>query len=189
MKKVGIVVGHLPTDRGAYNKKHDMGEFDFNNMLAPLVAKHCRLMGMRPVIIYRETYNKLPNQVNAALDHDKDSICLSMHCNAFNGSPNGSEVLHYKKSSASQALAQLLLDEITDCLGLRDRGLRPVDYNYQGSSNDKGGYLLKKTKMPAVIVEPFFIDANSSLELALDKLDDLAKAYARGCARYFGIKK
>lgn len=188
MKKVAIVVGHLPTDRGAYNKTHDMGEFDFNNELAPMVARHVRLLGMRPVIIYRETYNNLPGQINAAMDHNGDSICLSLHCNAANGKPNGTEVLYYHGSSNSKRLATLLLDEITDCLGLKNRGLKPVDYEYQGSQNDRGGYLLKKTAMPAVIVEPFFIDADSSLELALSKMDDLAKAYAEGCARYFNLK-
>ena len=188
MKKVAIVVGHLPTDRGAYNKTHKMGEFDFNNEMAPMVARHLRLMGMLPVIIYRDTYTKLPGNVNAAMDYKGDSVCLSLHCNAANGKPNGTEVLYYHKSRNSERLASLLLEEITNCLGLKNRGLKPVNYEYQGSHNDRGGYLLKKTAMPAVIVEPFFIDSDSSLELALSKMDDLAKAYAEGCARYFNLK-
>lgn len=183
MKTVALVVGHTPSSPGAINTGHGVSEFMFNNALAPLVARELRLLSIRPVIVYRETYTLLPGHVNET----KADICLSMHCNAFNGKPNGTEVLHYHASNNSKRLAQLLLDEITDCLGLRNRGLRPVDYDHQGSANDRGGYLLKKTSMPAVIVEPFFIDADESLNLAYAKMEDLAKAYAKGCAQYLGV--
>ncbi len=187
MKTVALVVGHTPKSQGAVNDGHGVSEFMFNNALAPSVAKHLGLLGVRPIIVYRETssngYNRLPGQVNAT----EADICLSMHCNAFNDKPNGSEVLYYHGSANSKRLASLLLDGITDCLGLKNRGLRPVNYEYQGSKNDRGGYLLKKTKMPAVIVEPFFIDADSSLNLAYAKLDELAKTYADACAKYLVV--
>lgn len=183
MKKVAIVVGHLPTsiDGGAYNSDIGMSEFDFNNQLAPKLAEKLREHNMIPVIIYRESYKLLPDQVNQT----NADLCVSLHCNAFDSDPNGSEVLYYHASSNGKRLAQLIQEQVVACLGLPDRGVKPIDYDYTGKANDAGGWLVEKTKMPCVIAEMFFIDSNSSLTLALNNIDELASNMAKGIASYY----
>ena len=76
--------------------------------------------------------------------------------------------------------------EIVKCLGLKDRGLKPCVAAYKGNAGDRGGHLLQYTNMPCVIVEPFFIDSDSSYELAVCKFSELAEAYAVGIAKHLG---
>ncbi len=183
MKKIAIVVGHWPTsiDGGAFNANMNMSEFDFNNSLAPKLAVRVREAGYIPIIVYRETYDLLPSQVN---DTGAD-LCLSLHCNAFDENPHGSEVLYHHSSSKGKQLAQCIQNRVVECLGLPDRGIKPIDYDYVGGAGDKGGWLVEKTAMPCVIIEPFFIDSDESLKLALRKLDDLAKAIANAVTAYY----
>jgi N-acetylmuramoyl-L-alanine amidase len=65
-----------------------------------------------------------------------------------------------------------------------ESGLKPCVAFYKGKAGDRGGLLLQKTSMPCVIVEPFFIDSDSSLELAQERFDDLVKAYALGIKNF-----
>lgn len=183
MKKVAIVVGHWPTsiDGGAYNKDMNMSEFDFNNQFAPILAEKLREQNLLPVIIYRESYDLLPEQVNQT----EADLCVSLHCNAFDSDPHGSEVLYHHASSNGKRLAQLIQSQVVACLGLPDRGVKPIDYDYTGKANDAGGWLVEKTEMTCVIVEAFFIDSNSSLALALKKIEELASNMAKGIASYY----
>lgn len=183
MKKVALVVGHSSNAGGASNTKHGVNEFQFNKRLAALVKIELEELGINSVICYRETnYNELPGQVNET----KADIAVSLHCNAFNENPNGSEVLYYAMSVKGHDLAASMQAEIVKCLGLKDRGLKPCVASYKGKAGDRGGYLLQNTSMPCVIVEPFFIDSDSSLELALCKFSELAEAYATGISKYIG---
>jgi N-acetylmuramoyl-L-alanine amidase len=45
-------------------------------------------------------------------------------------------------------------------------------------AEDRGGYLLRYTKAPCLIAEPFFIDNNNDLTRAQEDLDGLTSAYA-----------
>lgn len=176
MKKIAIVVGHTPMDGGAFNETHQMSEFDFNNRLAPILAAKLRVLGYIPQIVYRNTYTTLPTDVNITGAH----ACISLHCNAFNGQPNGCEVLYFIGSEKSKDFASKVLARIPAVMGNKNRGVKGVAYDYQGSKGDRGGLLLQKTNMPAIIVEPFFLDSDEMLEKGLKHMDDLAEAYAQG---------
>lgn len=73
---------------------------------------------------------------------------ISIHTNAsVSPAANGTEVLVYSSPSRSSALAEDILENLTEITGFANRGvkLRP------------GLYVLKKTNMPAVLVEMGFI--------------------------------
>lgn len=178
MKRVGIVVGHLPTciDGGAYNEAHGMSEFDYNNQLAPRIAEALRILGFHPTIIYRETYSKLPAHINHIMEGQ--GICISLHCNAANRRPNGCETLYYKGSAKSKRLAECVLKQVHSVMQNRNRGTKAI------SEGGRGHRLLFGTKMPCIIVEPFFIDADCSLEMALEKIDALGDAIAKGIKEF-----
>ena len=182
MKKIAIIVGHSVTSGGAVNA-NGMSEYLFNDQLARLIAPKLIEKGCEPLIVYRDcTYSELPFKVN---DTGAD-IAISLHCNAHDTTVSGSEVLHYKHSKTSPKLAELIQKEVVAVLGLRDRGLRPVDKAHKGKKGDKGGYLCAKTVMPCVIVEPFFIDNDYDLALGKSRMSQLAEAIAKGAAAYVG---
>lgn len=182
MKKIALIIGHSQDSQGASNKKYGTTEYQFNGPLAHSVAEKLILEGHNPLIIERDTYAELPAKVNMT---DAD-IAVSFHCNAFNEDPNGSETLYYHTSNKGFLLASCIQERVVKCLGLKDRGLKPCQAAHMGKAGDRGGHLLQGTKMPCVIVEPFFIDSDSSLELANEKFEDLAEAYTQGIIAYLG---
>ncbi|MGF1878103.1 N-acetylmuramoyl-L-alanine amidase [Photobacterium frigidiphilum] len=182
MKTIALIIGHSAKRGGAANKTHGINEFQFNEPLAHCVAEKLMLYGFDPIIVYRDSsYSKLPKKVNQT----GADIAVSFHCNAFNDKANGSETLYYKYSLTGLILAASIQKEVVQCLGLKNRGLKPCVASYKGKAGNRGGLLLQKTSMPCVIVEPFFIDSDSSLELVQERFEDLAKAYALGIKNFF----
>jgi len=165
-KRCALVIGHKKESPGAINKNSDLSEYQFNEKLAPMIEQKVKNTGIHRV--YRKTYATLPGDIN---ELDPDFI-VSMHCNAYNGSASGSEVLYYHRSPMGKEIAGILLEKFVSGLGLPDRGIIAC------SAEDRGGYLLRYTKAPCVIAEPFFIDNDNDLERAMKNLDHLAEAYA-----------
>ena len=106
-------------------------------------------------------------------------IFVSLHTNAsVNPSANGSECLIYSNLAAeARALAVDILDQLTLITGLRDRGIveRP------------GLYVLRRTRMPAVVVEMGFITNPTDAYLLATSPDLFALGIYRGIARYAGV--
>lgn len=181
MKKIALIIGHSAKSQGASNDTYKTTEYQFNKPLAFMIATVLAEAGHHPIVMYRETsYTKLPLEVNKT----GADLAVSLHCNAFNDNPNGTETLYYETSSNSKRLAQSVQDEVVNCLHLKNRGIKPCRFDHVGKAGDRGGYLLRYTNMPCIIAEPFFVDSDQSLELATaDKLL-LAKAIARGIINY-----
>lgn len=174
-KTIAIDVGHSAIDGGAYNNRNEIGEFQYNNLVAPILAAKLQKMGYTPIIVYRKSYSSLVGQIN----NTKADLAISLHCNAFNEKATGTETLYYHGSPNSRRLAGLIQKEVLDVLSLNDRGIKP---RHRG---DRGYDLLVGTNMPMVIVEPFFIDNDDDLLLAYSNIDKLANAYAKGIDNYF----
>lgn len=166
MKKCALVIGHKKSSPGASNKNSGITEFEFNDALAIDIEKEIDSVEVQR--IYRRTYSTLPEDINEL----KPDFIISLHCNAFDESASGTEVLYYHRSSKGKLMAEALNANLIDALKLKDRGIRPK------SSEDRGGYLLKKTNAPCIIAEPFFIDNDYDLKTALKNRDALIKAYA-----------
>ena len=104
-------------------------------------------------------------------------IFVSIHTNAStNPSANGAEALIYSTSAEqSYALAENIITEMTAITGLRNRGIveRP------------GLYVLRRTKMPAVLVEVGFINSEADNRLFVDYFEETADAIAQGIIESF----
>ena len=97
---------------------------------------------------------------------------ISIHTNASTEpSANGTEVLVYSQPSTSSRLAEDILRELTEITGLSSRGVK----------SRPGLYVLRKTTMPAVLVELGFISNRSDAI----KMRDNPGLFARGI--YQGI--
>ena len=165
-KLCALVIGHKKSSPGASNDKTGLNEFDFNEKLAILIEKKAQKTQIQR--IYRRTYQELPNDINVLDPH----FVVSLHCNAYDGRASGTEVLYYHRSEVGKRIAEILQRRLHDVLGLRDREIR------EKTTEDRGGYLLRYTKAPCVIAEPFFIDNDEDLAKAQENLEGLAGAYA-----------
>lgn len=168
--KVALSIGHSESDCGAVNQTFGITEYQYNNELAYLVSKQLSKLGHEVVLVRRKTLNELPKQINAT----GADICVELHCNAYNKLVSGTEVLHYEESTEGAKLAAELQEAICDTLGLRDRGTKPSGREL----------ILKKTSMPCVITEPFFIDNDVDMMVGMDLKKELAVAIASGIHEY-----
>ena len=154
---VALVVGHTENKKGAKNKSFCLCEYDINNKLAKDIKK---ILGDKVEIVYRlNGYKNLPSDINKM----NPEFILSLHSNAFNTKASGSEILYYHKSKAGKKMAQEFQNTVVKSLGLKDRGIKSK------TAEDRGGYLLKYTNAPCIIMEPYFIDNDEDLTLYLCK--------------------
>ena len=178
-KRVGIVIGHNVHSQGATSADGLMSEYKYNSRIADGIAKVLSEESNHiPVVIRRGSYLDLPGDINN-LDVD---VVLSLHCNAFNQRTSGTEVLHYDGSTQGTILAGLLQARLIAALGLPDRRVKGR------RGDERGGFLLKKTNAPAVIAEPFFIDNALDYTVALEREDEMIRAYVSGLQDYFNLE-
>ena len=120
----------------------------------------------------------LVERVREANSYGAD-IFISIHTNsAPNPNATGSEALIYsKESSVALGLATDILKQLNLVTGLRNRGVieRP------------GLYVLRRTSMPAVLVELGFISNVSDAELMAYSPGLFAEGIYRGILEYYGI--
>ena len=118
-------------------------------------------------------------RVNQANAWDAD-IFVSIHTNAsVNPSANGAEALIYSVSSTeAYNLAEDIITNLTEVTGLRNRGIieRP------------GLYVLRRTAMPAVLVELGFITNPEDAELMVNSPNLFALGIYRGILEYYGLR-
>ena len=103
---------------------------------------------------------------------------ISLHTNASTNSlVSGSEVLVYTEPSIASELGKDILIWLNRLTGLRNRGIieRP------------GLYVLRKTKMPAVLVEMGFISNPSDARLMNDSPELFAEGIYNGILQYTGL--
>lgn len=166
--RVAIVIGHKEhVAEGARNPKYGLTEVDFNEPLA--VAIHMQLLkrDLEARIFRRKTFYHLVDAINKY----EPVLTVSLHANAGPPSASGTEVLYWHASEKGRIVAETLSHQLAKTLELPLRGAKPV------KEGERGWYLLKKTRMPAVICEPFFITNTEDLEKALMKFSYLIRAY------------
>ena len=177
MKKVCIVVGHSAEDGGAYNEFFKLNEYDFNIGIAAMIAAEVHRRGVLPIIMFRDGYLDMI----AALNETEAELAIELHCNAAeNREAKGCTMLHWHSSVKGKALAQDLQDAIHPIFNEQDRGLKPI------RSGENGAPFLQKTKMPSVILEPFFLSNNKSVGKAISVRRKMAKAVAMQIAKHLG---
>lgn len=177
--KCALIVGHSMRSQGATGSiytQHDpceygghstniYTEFLLNLDLAQWIQKGFSKGEVE--IVLRDNYKDLPQKIDAV----GADFNVSMHFNAFNKKVNGTEVLYYHKSEKSKKIAQIFQDNLLEDLEYPDRGILPR------TSEDRGGYILKYTYAPCVLVEPFFIDYEPALRMHVDCIQILKQTY------------
>ncbi len=123
--------------------------------------------------------SSLTARVNLANSWGAD-IFLSLHTNAAaNPNATGCETLIYRRTSTvAFNLATDIVNELSLITGLRNRGVieRP------------GLYVLRRTAMPAVLVEMGFITNPEDAELMATSPGLFASGIYRGVLKYYGFR-
>ena len=185
--KIYIDQGHNPRDFNTGAEGNGLYEQDITyeigrrlyNLLLSNPEFEPRLSRPTPdTVLGSSNSGSLAARVNEANAWDAD-IFLSLHNNAAeNPNASGNEALTYGPgSTVANALGEQILEQLTLTTGLRNRGIvyRP------------GLYVLKKTEMPAVLVEMGFISNPYDAELLSESPYLFSTGIYRGILKYYGL--
>ncbi len=119
----------------------------------------------------------LKNRVTIANSSNAD-VFVSIHINSGSAAAHGCECYIYRRGGAAEKLAMAIQKNVIAETGLADRGVKTANF-----------YVLRETKMPAVLGETGFI----SNPVEEQKLRDpqfqlkIARGYVKGICEYFGV--
>ncbi len=168
--KIFIDPGHGGTDPGAVGPS-GLKESEINLDVSLMLGDE--LAGFGYDIAYSRTEEKavsLEERAKKANAYGAD-IFISIHCNSSsNQAAEGSETFYYKPNTAAQFMARIIVDNLTQYNGQPNRGAKQGNY-----------YVLRKTAMPATLVELAFI-SNLEEEYLLST-EDFRKLCAEGIAQ------
>lgn len=170
--------GHAPNghpDPGACNPVTGLRECDVAKNIADLVEHYLTAAGVEVV---GNLQSDSLYEVTSTSNHLDADVFVSIHCNAFNGVANGTEVWYYHTSRDGECLADCIVRQIVDSLDTTDRGAKPAILGKNGL------YVLSNTDAVAVLVEMAFIDNAGDEELLRHRQDDFARAITRGITDY-----
>ncbi len=153
MKKIGIDIGHnLKVDVGAVGIKN---EDELNMLVGRLLISKLRLEGFQVVDCTPTNAKSLGDSLSqrcAIANNENVDFFLSIHHNKCIGG-YGAEALVYKEGKGSE-IGRLILKEI-ERIGHTNRGIKIR----------QDLYVLKHTKMPALLMECAFIDSERDMKI------------------------
>lgn len=186
MFKIYIDQGHNPQNPNAGSEGNGLREQDIVYNIGQELASLLRTNNNFDVRLSRPTpttqlgnsnTTSLAARVRDANEWGAD-IFLSLHTNAaISPEASGSEVLVFSQPSAAATLGRGILGWLSQLTGLRDRGI----------VTRSGLYVLRKTAMPALIVELGFITSPVDSALMRDDGELFAEALYNGILEYFGL--
>ena len=181
--KIYIDQGHNPVNPNAGSEGNGLREQDIVYRIGQLLAERLRADGRFAVRLSRPTAStqlgtsnatSLAARVNDANSWGADYF-VSLHTNASdNSAVSGTETLAYSRDTRGYGLAQAIQKNVVAVTGLPDRGvkLRP------------GLYVLRKTRMPAVLAELGFITNPGDAALLSGSPGLFADGLFRGITSY-----
>lgn len=177
--------GHGGKDPGASDPKEEhLGDFydtkekDPNlritlSMLAALRRSNLTVGASR----YADTYVSLDERAREA-NNSGAKVFVSNHNNAStNSDANGLDVYYYPGSVEGERFARIMIEELMKIPGTRLRSGNPKTANF---------YVLRATKMPAILVEHGFVTNNADEARMNDPawIETVGEAEARAICRY-----
>ena len=128
-------------------------------------------------ILGTSTSSSLAARVNAANAFGADAF-ISLHANASDIlTASGSEAFVYSTASPAYPLAEDILAGLSEATGLANRGVfaRPTLY------------VLRRTQMPALLLEIGFITNSGDARLMAENPNLIARGIYNGILRYYGL--
>ena len=184
--KIYIDQGHNPYNPNAGAEANGVREQDINYEVGIILADLLRANGNFTVRLSRPTATtelgssnseSLRIRVADANAWGADYF-ISLHCNtSSNPAASGSEAFAYSEPSASFNLGEDILAAMNRTTGLRNRGMK-VRTNL---------YVLRKTEMPAVLVELGFLTNINDVTLMVERPDLFSEGIYQGIVAYTNV--
>lgn len=184
--KIYIDQGHNPQNPNAGAEGNGLREQDLVYTIGQELATLLRRNGNFDVRLSRPTRDTLLGTTNAtslaARVNDANrwgaDYFISLHTNASEQSAaTGVEGYAYAQGTRGFALGENILTNLSDTTGLRNRGMKARP----------SLYVLRKTSMPAVLVELGFITNPRNASLMLNNPELFAEGIYRGILEYTGV--
>ncbi|EUJ27308.1 N-acetylmuramoyl-L-alanine amidase family protein [Listeria cornellensis] len=181
-KKVFLDLGHGGTDPGAV--ANGLIEKDMTRATAYATKYELEKYGVETLLSRTgDTYPSLSARAKAANDWGAN-LFVSEHYNAGGG--DRAEVIHSVANGISKELAQNIINAIKTEIG-QNIG-NPAIYSKKGSDGKDYFAVIRETKMPAVIVEPAFIDSDDRFIVdTVAEQQEMGRAIAHGILTTLGI--
>lgn len=188
--KIGIGFGHTLTGAGSRTsvaKGYSINESQANREVGQKLVKLLSY-GFDVVVANQDRPDKTKDEnlryrVKLVNDEKVDSY-WEQHFNGYNGTATGTVTLRYpgthENGQKSQRYAELMQEELVKVLGLKNRGI----------SNRSDLHALKATNMPAIIMEPLFMDNPEDMKkyepdkIALAEATAIYRAYGKSIDDY-----
>ena len=171
--KVFINPGHAwngVPDPGACG--YGLRESDVAASIGQMVKSRLDAAGLETNLLQSNNLSGVPDAAN----NWGADIFVSIHCNAFNSIAKGTETCVYALGTNGATLGQEIQKRIVASLDTVDRGLK----------ERPGLCVLRRTDMPAVLVETAFIDEATDNGLLSRRPEAFAAAIAEGVLAFTG---
>ena len=184
--KIYVDQGHNPVNPNAGAEGNGLREQDLVYTIGQELADRLRADPDFEVRLSRPTRDTLLGTTNATSLAARISEAnrwgadyfISLHTNAASSpSAGGSEAYVYARGTPAFGFAEDILTNLTDITGLRDRGVQARP----------GLYVLRKTQMPATLVELGFITNPRDAALMRDEPGLFAEGIYRGIKEFTGV--
>ncbi|MEA4891187.1 MAG: N-acetylmuramoyl-L-alanine amidase [Peptococcaceae bacterium] len=180
-KKIILNPGHGPKNSGVFDPgavgPSRIREADVNLAVAKLLQPLLEAAGAQVLLVRDGDLEDVVNTANAA----GADFFVSIHCNAATDpAARGTETYIYSDTSKAKALAGAVQSAVVAALGTADRGVKVRP----------GLYVLRKTAMPALLIELAFVSnaAEEQLLAAAGIQQRTAFAMAEAMAKQLGLK-
>lgn len=183
--KIYIDQGHNPRNPNAGAEGNGLREQDIVYDIGIRLARILRSRGLETRLsrpspqtqLGTSNASSLATRVNDANSWGANYF-VSLHTNAAsNPSVSGSESYVYKRDSIAESLAENILIQLRNTTGLRNRGVFPRP----------SLYVLRKTRMPSVLVELGFITSPEDAALMRNDPESFARGVANGIFAELGL--
>jgi N-acetylmuramoyl-L-alanine amidase len=183
--KIYIDQGHNPENPNAGAVENGLREQDITYRVGEALAEllsadpafEVRLSRPTPTTsLGRSNSTSLRARVDDANAWGADYF-ISLHTNASsNADASGVEAFAYSRPSRAFSLGEDIVENLSAATGLRDRGMKVRP----------GLYVLRRTNMPAVLVEMGFISNPSDAALMNNNPELFARGIYNGIVEYLG---
>lgn len=184
--KIFVDQGHNPSGHNTGAENSGVYEQDLTYNVGMYLAEMLKGNPEFEVRVSRPTPETILGTTNATSLMERVAMAnewpadyfISIHANS-NVNPNieGTEVYVYKAYTESYYLAEHVLNGIVNVVGTKDNGVRV----------NPSLYVLRRTRMPAILVELAYMSNYEDLQRLIDEQYGFAEGIYDGLLTYFGL--